>query len=133
MIYPTFEFQVTWNEKQFFQDWHSCLQNIIMFVYTMSHKIVHIPFYHLYLFSVHFQPFKVFQNLQGDCHETIPDFGVSTAILNTADVSRRWCKLNFGPLWGLVKSCHLTQRIDTRRQYFYFSIQISWNKWVGYD
>ena len=54
-----------------------------MFVYTMSHKIVHIPFYHLYLFSVHFQPFKVFQNLQGDCHETIPDFGVSTAILNT--------------------------------------------------
>ena len=63
MIYPTFEFQVTWNEKQFFQDWHSCLQNIIMFVYTMSHKIVHIPFYHLYLFSVHFQPFKVFQNI----------------------------------------------------------------------
>ena len=26
------------------------------------------------------------------------DFGVSTTILNTIDISGRWCMLNFGPL-----------------------------------
>ena len=30
----------------------------------------------------------------------IPDFGVSTAILNTIDISRSWCKLHFGSLRG---------------------------------
>ena len=40
-------------------------------------------------------------------HEaTVSDFGVSTAILNTIDISRGWCKLNFGPLQGQVKACH---------------------------
>ena len=28
---------------------------------------------------------------------SVPDLGVSTAIVNTIDISRRWCKLNFGP------------------------------------
>ena len=62
------------------------------------------------------------------------DFGVSTAILNTTHISRRWCKLNFGPLWGHVKSCYFLERIDTRRQCFYFFIkfiEIIVRKWLG--
>ena len=39
----------------------------------------------------------------------IPDFWVvSTTILNPVDIFRRWCKLNFGLLWGHVKSHHIT-------------------------
>ena len=38
----------------------------------------------------------------------IPDFGVSTAILNPVDIFRRWFKLNFGLLRGHVKSPHIT-------------------------
>ena len=34
---------------------------------------------------------------------SISDFGVRTAILNTIDISRRWYKLNFGPLRGQFK------------------------------
>ena len=35
----------------------------------------------------------------------IPDFGVKTVILNRYHRDfRRWCKLNFGPLRGKVKS-----------------------------
>ena len=60
---------------------------------------------------------------------SIPDFGVSSAILNTIDIFRMWCKLNFRPLRGQVKSRHLLERIDARRQQFYF-IQISWNNWA---
>ena len=63
------------------------------------------------------------------CLFLIPDFGVSTAILNMTDISRRWCKLNFGTLRGYLKSCHFLERIDARRQYFYFFIQSSWNNW----
>ena len=43
-----------------------------------------------------------------------------TAILNIIDISRKWCKLNFGPLRRLVKSRHFPERINARRQYFYF-------------
>ena len=50
----------------------------------------------------------------------IPDFGVSSVILIIADISRRWCKLNFELLLSHVKSRHLPERIDARRQYFYF-------------
>ena len=59
----------------------------------------------------------------------IPDFGVSTAILNITGFSRRWCKLNFGPFRGHFKSCHFSKGIEERRQYFYFFIQISWHIW----
>ena len=38
----------------------------------------------------------------------IPDFGVSSVILITTDISRRWCKLNFEPLRSHVKSIHLS-------------------------
>ena len=55
----------------------------------------------------------------------VPDFGVSTAILNTIYISRKWCKLNLGLLRGLVKSRHFPERIDARRQY----IQIYRNNW----
>ena len=57
----------------------------------------------------------------------ITDFGVSKAILNFTDFSRRQCKLNFGPLRGHVKSCHFPERIEARR-HFYFFIQISWQE-----
>ena len=50
----------------------------------------------------------------------IPNFGVTTAILNTIDISRSWCKLNFGPLRGQAKSHDFPERIDATRQYFYF-------------
>ena len=45
----------------------------------------------------------------------IPDLGVCTAILNTTDVSRRWYKLNFGPLRVVsFKSCHFYEKKDAR-------------------
>ena len=50
----------------------------------------------------------------------IPDLGVSTAILNTIDISRRCCKLNFGPLQGQVKARNFPERIDARRNCLYF-------------
>ena len=50
----------------------------------------------------------------------IPDFGVSMIILNTTDISPRWCKLNFGSLTARVKSSHFPEKIDARKQYFYF-------------
>ena len=50
----------------------------------------------------------------------IPDFGVSTVILNTIDFSGRWCKLHFGPLPGQVKSHYFPERRDAKRHYFYF-------------
>ena len=56
----------------------------------------------------------------------IPNFGVSTAILNIIDVSRGWCKLNFGPLRGQVKSRYFPERRDARRPYCYFL-----NKFLG--
>ena len=59
----------------------------------------------------------------------IPNFEVSTAILNLTDFSCRQCKLNFGPLRGHLKSGHLPERIEARRSYFYFFIQISWHNW----
>ena len=52
--------------------------------------------------------------------ESIPDFGVTTAILNTIDISRRWCRLDFGPLRDQAKSRHFPERIDATRQYFYY-------------
>ena len=60
---------------------------------------------------------------------SIPDFGVSTAILNITDFSQRWCKLNFGPLRGHVKSCPFPEMIEARRQHFYIFKQISWHNW----
>ena len=33
-------------------------------------------------------------------------FRVRMAILNTIDISRRWCKLNFGHVRDQLKSCH---------------------------
>ena len=46
------------------------------------------------------------------------------AIINTIEISRRWCKLNFAPLRGQVKSCHFPERIDRRRKYIYFLYKI---------
>ena len=50
-------------------------------------------------------------------------------ILNTTDISCRWCKLNFEPLPGNDKSRYFPERIDVRRQYFYLCSQISWINW----
>ena len=46
---------------------------------------------------------------------------LESALLNTTDISRWWCKLSFGPLQSHVKSWHFHEIIDARRQYFYFS------------
>ena len=54
------------------------------------------------------------------CNKTILDFGVSRVILNITGVSRSWCKLNLGPLQRQLQSCYFPERIDVRRQYFYF-------------
>ena len=56
-------------------------------------------------------------------------YGVSTAVLNTTDNSRGWFKVNFGPSRGHVKSHHFPEKIDARRQCFYFFIQVYWNIW----
>ena len=42
------------------------------------------------------------------------------AILDTTDIFRTLCKLNFGSVQGHVKSHHISERIDARRQHFYF-------------
>ena len=52
--------------------------------------------------------------------ELTPHFGVSMAILDAIDISRRWCKLSFESLRGLVESCHFPERMGARRQYYYF-------------
>ena len=64
----------------------------------------------------------------------IPDFKVNTVILNVIDISRRWCKFNFRPWQGQVKSCHFCKRIDSRRHYCYFlykCLEIIVRKWLG--
>ena len=43
---------------------------------------------------------------------------VSTAILNLVDIFRSWCKLNFRPLRGHVKSRCFTERIHARDNNF---------------
>ena len=59
----------------------------------------------------------------------ISDFGVSTANLNTTDISRRPYKVNFGPLRSHVKSHHFPERYTWGDNIFTFFIQISWNNW----
>ena len=49
----------------------------------------------------------------------IPNFGVSMVIFNSVDIFCRWCKLNFGPMWGQVKMPNFSERIALRRQYFH--------------
>ena len=60
--------------------------------------------------------FRRFQNYLVYILLIIPNFRVSTAILNITDISCKWCKFNFGPLQGQVKLCHFPGRIDARRQ-----------------
>ena len=50
----------------------------------------------------------------------IPDFVVSVTILNIVDTSHGSCRLNFGPLQKQVKLHHFPERIDAKRQSFYF-------------
>ena len=52
------------------------------------------------------------------------NFRVNIAILNPKDNFCNWYKLNFGPLPDQVKSCHFSERINARGQYFY------WNDWL---
>ena len=59
---------------------------------------------------------RTFPEYLGICGKNVmPDFGV---------ISRRWCKLNLRTLWGHVKSLHFSERIDRRRQYFYFFYKV---------
>ena len=51
---------------------------------------------------------------------SMPDFGVSTAILNPLDIFRRWCKLNFRPMRDQVKSRHFSEQTGARRPHFHF-------------
>ena len=59
----------------------------------------------------------------------IPDFGVSMAFLNTVDILRRWCKMNFGPLPGHAKSYRFSEQIDAWRQFY----RIIFRNWLGQD
>ena len=78
---------------------------LINFSETTMSFLFALNFSTFFLFgAVHFLLRKSFYSFL-----SIPDFGVSTAILNTADISRSWCKLNFGPLRGHVKSCHFPE------------------------
>ena len=58
----------------------------------------------------------------------IPNFGVSTAILNTIDILLRWCKWNFDPLQGQVKAHNFHERKNEETM-FQHSIKKSWNNW----
>ena len=50
---------------------------------------------------------------------SIPDFGVSTAILNPVDIFHRWCKLSLRPMRDQVKSRHFSLQKGARRPYFH--------------
>ena len=50
----------------------------------------------------------------------IPNFGASTTFLNPVNIFCRWYKFNFGLLQGQVKSSILMEKIEAKRQYFYF-------------
>ena len=66
------------------------------------------------------------------CKATTPSFGVSTTILNIKYlISRKWCKLNFGPLRDQVKSYHFPKRIDAGSQYLYKYLAIIDRKRLG--
>ena len=61
----------------------------------------------------------------------IPNFVVSTTILNPVDISCRWYKLNFGLLQGQVKLYHFYEWIEAKRQFFFLLfVRISWNNWL---
>ena len=66
---------------------------------------------------------RTFPEYLGICGEKVmSNFGV---------ISRRWCKLNLGPLWGHVKSLHFSERIDRRRNgVFLLFLQSSWNNFL---
>ena len=74
---------------------------------------VHVFFFFFFFFFLH-----VFVYTNTTFFYIIPDFGVSTTILYTIDISRRWYKLNFRPLRYQVTSGYFSARIDARRQYF---------------
>ena len=54
-------------------------------------------------------------------------FGFSTFILNTIDISGRYCKLNFWPLRDQVKPRHFSDKDRRKGTVFLLFIQISWN------
>ena len=60
----------------------------------------------------------------------IPDFGVSTVILNRIVVFRRWYKFNFRPKRSQVKSCHFSWKDRHVEAIFLLFIKISWNNWL---
>ena len=67
----------------------------------------------------------------------IPNFGVSTTILNPVNIFCKWYKLNFGLTQGQVKSYHFYERIEVKRQYFYFLYiflgEIGWKRhWAAF-
>ena len=61
--------------------------------------------------------YKVRQVLQ--CVTVITKWDLTTAILNTTDISRRRSKLNFRLFRGHVKSGHFPERMEARRLFFY--------------
>ena len=76
---------------------------------------------------------KIFKKKQ-EISVLIPDFGVSTPILNHAEIFRRWCKLNFGLLRGHVTSRHFSAILLKDRPeetIFLLFKRISWNTWQG--
>ena len=68
-------------------------------------------------FSQVMAPFEIFNQQKFGIKMPIPNFGVSTTILDPVD---RWSKLNFGLLQGNVKLHHFSARVEARRQQFYF-------------
>ena len=56
-------------------------------------------------------------------------FGVSTAIVNTIYIFRRWYKLNFGPLQVQVRPHHFSDKDRRKNTIFLIFIQMSWNNW----
>ena len=60
------------------------------------------------------------QKKSHDRYVAIPDFEVSTAILNTTYIFRNRFKLNFGPLRSQVKSRYFPEKMVARRYYIYF-------------
>ena len=68
-------------------------------------------FFRTSIFTEHLQSLLLTLAFIQDIAEIL-DFGVSAAILNTIDISRRWSKLNFGPMRDQFKEHHFREFLE---------------------
>ena len=95
----------------------------MLFHFPLFLKFVNNSEYHARTISLHLKLGLHFKIQYFWCAQmiilSIPDFGVSTAILNPVDIFHRWCKLSLRPMRDQVKSRHFSLQKGARRPYFH--------------